>query len=385
MKKIFSYFLIVGMFAFVACSEDEFGETPPFNHPTKSLSVEGLEDGKLTVDVERKGAFTIVFDPVYASDQKEFVFDFKSTDVNVISIDKEGKYKAGSKPGKANVTITPTNKTDKAFTFEVEVIKVEAEKIGTKTDFSKGMKVRLGGYTKIGDIIFTPETTSIQTVEYSSSDELIAKVVEVTEIEGEGKDAKEVKYWAVEGLKAGGAKISVKSADNPKVIYTFDVNVVDWNLLEKGGWEILSSSLEQIDGEKGKKENLIDGDVATYLSLAKPGKLGLEANKKAFIIVNTGGKEAFSGLQFTYSNKDDLSKKVKKISVSGSADLSAWAEIQSDIEVKEIDEKNPGIKSALIELPEEVNFQYFKIEITGWSAEGSETIQLAELNLFKLK
>lgn len=166
-------------------------------------------------------------------------------------------------------------------------------------------------------------------------------------------------------------------------------NVKSWN--ERTNWKISTSITYNngknyiVDGATGNPEHIFDDDLATYLSLVKPGKTygsdkadGIDV--PLYFIVDMGMPQSIN--YFTWGHRSSNTQpylRVWGVALFGSNDGETFVEIAKDI----------AIDSSLNELMTfnipESSYRYIKVQYTDWSdlngVTSGSTIQVAEFNV----
>lgn len=152
--------------------------------------------------------------------------------------------------------------------------------------------------------------------------------------------------------------------------------------LDRTGWLISTSYPPNIENagkptENGRADQLIDNDNATYLSLAKPGKLGIAANAECYFVIDMGRPVIFDYFKLNHREHPSITLRVQQVSFYGSNDGTTFSLIKSAIP---INYETGDIYLNQGDLPVS-RYRYIKMTYDSWDKTASNTMQLSDFKL----
>ena len=244
-----------GMFALTACSDDETVVVPDnwvTTTATEGISID-YNGGVVTADFQLASGLDTNY--VYVVNEEEWClgyikdrklqFDIESssepeprTAISYLIYDDTHKVEISVTQGAAPVT--PVTDIVPADDFPASISMTET--------------IDLAAYLSV-----LPENASYKDFVYSVDDASIATVTE------DGK---------LTGVGGGTVNVTATAKDENGYSETFAITVESKVLLPRDGWTVETSVDYGYvpDGTTGMPEDILDGDLATFLSMAKPGK-----------------------------------------------------------------------------------------------------------------
>lgn len=153
--------------------------------------------------------------------------------------------------------------------------------------------------------------------------------------------------------------------------------------LDRKGWTVTTSVAYTADGATGLPAHILDGDNATYLALAKPGKGNNTANKDMFFIMDMKGQKIFNTIGWqhrTTVSSDNL--RVKDVSVYGcnTGNESDFVLLKGGMKL-EVANNATGNGVQKLNLGKIFTYQYIKITFNDWKKDAGNTCQVSEINV----
>lgn len=306
--------------------------------------------------------------PEGAIDADEYTYRYTTGNDKVFTVDENGVITATG-TGESVLTVWSVNNTDMWTTCLVKVEK-RIYPVTSITIPEKYQKYYMGVESTFnlgGVVTVNPDNATTPDVVYSSSDAMIAEVNE---------------YGEVYTKALGDVTITVKAVDGSNVSATCEVYVrdIDYSsLLDRTNWTVTTSHDYFADGViNGAPECLIDDDEKSCLALVKPGKLTIGKDESVFFVIDMQTPQNFDFFILrhrTYQNTT-ANLRVTKVSVYGSNDGENYTEVIKEAPIATA----ATISSVTVDLPENVNYRYFKLTYDGWSNSGN-TIQISDFNI----
>lgn len=310
-----------------------------------------------------------------SADNKTLLYTVE--DETFASVDDKGIV-TGLSVGYTNITVATTDGSNLSKTIALEIkdkIKVTDISLGKIANI-EGKELPVGQKFNLGkEITITPENASDKTVKYEiTSGQTVASIDE---------------NGILEALAAGDATVTITSGDG-NVTKTVNIKVKDGiEFYERGLWSVstcakYSTGLDYVqDNATGKPEHILDGKEGTYLSLAKPHKLGSGDQKyeKVYFTIDTGVENMpFSGIKYQHRKFGYDWLNARKIEMAGSNDGVNFDVIKTDVETPF---KINQTCICDIDLESTFNYRYIRITITEWYIPSGANLQVAEVSIKK--
>ncbi|MBD8390318.1 Ig-like domain-containing protein [Dysgonomonas sp. BGC7] len=256
MKKNRLIFLfIVSLFIgtlFTGCDDN----IPKYDN-VKVERVEWNEDLKMGVEIEigyelLKVADRLTVFPENATDKMQ---TFSSSDSEVAIVDARGLVKTNS-VGTTTITVTVDGKSDE-FTLtvtekaviEVTEIQIAAPDIEIMAGVKRDLSI---------EVTVLPDNAVDKSLSYTSADPATVQV-----------DEKGI----IKALKIGTTKVTVSSNDVPTIKGEFNITVKEFEGdYPREGWTLTASQNPLFNESPNSLTSPLDGDLATWMGLVKPGK-----------------------------------------------------------------------------------------------------------------
>lgn len=369
MNRTIQYVTFFLLFAalFAGCEEKIVYEDNP---GVGSIYVDGVTDN--TVHLYAGETFQVEMN-IQPSDAKldgPVLYLYKSGNERVFTVDAKGLIRGGA-AGEAVLQITlpnyPALKTVAMVAVTDKVHPVTEIKID---DRLKNLSVGVGDEIEIGKYItILPENASNKeyTLQVSNKD-----VLAVTE------------SGSVKALALGEATVTIKAKDGSNVSAICSVAVKEpaYSALDRSKWTVTTSHNLPVDNAiKNAPESLIDGSIATCLSMVKPGKsyagVSVSADEDVFFIIDMKEKSAFNYFKiFHRTSNTQLYLRVWGVSLLGSNDGETFEVIRQNILVE-----YDGVNHSTVRMMDKLNYRYLKVLYTDWDPKSGSTAQIAEFEL----
>ena len=188
----------------------------------------------------------------------------------------------------------------------------------------------------------------------------------------------------IKALSLGESVLTIKALDGSNVTATSKILVKEpsYTPLDRSTWTVSTShNLPDDAAIKNAPESLIDGSIATCLSMVKPGKsyagVTVGANEEAFFIIDMKEKSAFNYFKiFHRTSNTQLYLRVWGVSLFGSNDGKTFEPIGENIPVE-----YDGVTSHTARLMHDSNYRYLKVQYSNWDPKSGSTVQIAEFEL----
>lgn len=210
-----------------------------------------------------------------------------------------------------------------------------------------------------------PENASYKTFTYSVDDESIATVT---------TDGKLTGVWG------GVVNVNVTAIDEGRFSITVPMTVESNVLYSTDGWTVETSVDYGYcpDGTTGKPEDILDGDLSTFLSLVKPGKTynscTTPADHVLHFVVDCQEETEFNYFYFGWrSSNSSTYLRIPEVQLYGSHDGTTFERIGDKI-------TTDRTKNLNYELPLST-YRYVKVEYTSIDTSSGSTVQVAEFRL----
>lgn len=302
MMKNYKYiiFSLLGIFLFSACGDDAIKYED--SREPASIFIKGIQDNTLNIYTGKTLQVEVGVLPDNAEMTEAAAFSYQSSDKKIFEVSSSGLISAKA-VGHAILTIQSSNYSNlvtKAVVkitdelFAVEEIQVD--------ESAKDVSLVLAGETIVGQTInlsdaitVLPENASNKTVEFISSNEEVVKVLE---------------NGSIVGIAVGEVTVTIKATDGSGISSVVKVAVktpTDYKPLERTNWVVETShQLPKDDAISNAPESLIDGNLATCLSMVKPGKtfagIKVEPTDDVFFVIDRKNNEEFDYVSIQHRN-----------------------------------------------------------------------------------
>lgn len=210
-----------------------------------------------------------------------------------------------------------------------------------------------------------PENASYKTFTYSVDDESIATVT---------TDGKLTGVWG------GVVNVNVTAIDEGRFSITVPMTVESNVLYSTDGWTVETSVDYGYcpDGTTGKPEDILDGDLSTFLSLVKPGKTynscTTPADHVLHFVVDCQEETEFNYFYFGWRSSSSFTYlRIPEVQLYGSHDGTTFERIGDKI-------TTDRTKNLNYELPLST-YRYVKVEYTSIDTSSGSAVQVAEFRL----
>ena len=351
--------LSMGMLTMTACSDDEV--TVPDNWvtlSTESFSI-GYEGGELTTDYQLASGLNNGY--VYVLNEETWCSGY---------ID-DGKLKF-----KIEASSTPEVRTAVSYLIYDDSHKVEikvsqdAAPVTPVTDIvpsddmptsiTIGETIDLGTYLSV-----LPENASYKTLNYSIDDPSVATITE------DGK---------LTGVSGGTVTVTATAKDEEGYTEDFTFTVESTVLYSTEGWTVETSVDYGYvpDGTTGMPEDILDGDLATFLSLAKPGKTlngcTTPADHVLSFTVDCQEELTFNYFYMGWRSSNSYTYlRIPEVQLYGSHDGTSFEPIGDKITTNRSANINYEIPTS--------TYRYVKVEYTDIDTSSGSSVQIAEFQL----
>lgn len=192
-------------------------------------------------------------------------------------------------------------------------------------------------------------------------------------------DQNEYVIWVTILMENGNNKI-FKLDNVYKLVQSGGSYTLETNAISKFDWTMTAShALPKDEGISNSLTSLIDGDLATCLSLVKPNKtyegVSVPATDQVYIIIDMKKGIEFNQVLLNFrQDQPSENLRAKEVSFYGSNDGKTFEPIKTSNELDVT--KN----TVTVDLGNKVNYRYLKMTYDKWHDSGS-TMQFAELGL----
>ena len=352
-------FISIGMFGMTACSDEE--TVVPDNWvtmPTESLSI-GYEGGELTADYQLAagldtGYVYVINEETWCSgyiQNRQLKFEIEAS--SIPEVRTAVSYLIYDDAHKVEITVTQ----EAAPVTPVTDI-VPADDMPTTLSMTE--TIDLSTYLSV-----LPENASYKTLIYSVDDPSVATITE------DGK---------LTGVSGGTVTVTAKAQDeegySEDFVFTVESNV----LYAPEGWTVTTSVDYGYcpDGSTGMPEDILDGDLATYLSLVKPGKTyggcTTPADHVLSFTVDCQEELTFNYFYMGWRSSNTLTYlRIPEVQLYGSHDGTTFEPIGDEITTNRSANINYEIPTS--------TYRYVKVEYTDIDTSGGSSVQIAEFRL----
>lgn len=366
LKKVFQttgaslLLLPMGLFSMTACSDDDEVTVPDnwVTLSTESMSI-GYEGGELTADYDlasglNNGYVYVVNEETWCSgyiqdNQLKFEIEVSSvpeirTAVSYLIYDDSHKVEITVSQEAAPVTpvtdIVPSDDMPTTINMEETI------------DLSTYLSV-------------LPENASYKTLSYSVDNPAVATITE------DGK---------LTGVSGGTVVVTAKAIDEEGYSEDFTFAVESNVLYSTDGWTVTTSVDYGYcpDGSTGMPEDIFDGNLATYLSLVKPGKTYSGCTTPADHVLSFT-VDCQEELTFNYfymgwrSSNSSSYLRIPEVQLYGSHDGTTFEPIGGRITTNRSANINYEIPTS--------TYRYVKVEYTDIDTSSGSAVQIAEFQL----
>lgn len=183
-------------------------------------------------------------------------------------------------------------------------------------------------------------------------------------------------------MSKGTATILVEAQDGSGVKKEVTINVSDnagW--CDRSLWSVTASAPYVPDGSTGKPEDILDGNIKTFLSIRKPEWFAEPAYDEIYFIIDTHGEATFNYAYYEHRH-ENVKLAAEKIDISGSDDGVNFTPIKEDIGVPYVLNGDKYVHE--FELPFS-NYRFIKVQATSWpltTVKGAgSAVQISEFKL----
>ncbi|WP_303005878.1 hypothetical protein [Bacteroides congonensis] len=378
MKKLLLYFMFATVALCVACGDDEETVyTDITENPFTDIAVSSElmnEEGVIVFD-EIGASTTLQLNgvPENAGNTEEFSFRFRSGDERVFTVDMDGVITSVAS-GEAELSIWMVDKYNVIQLQKTCNIFVTAK----VTDIvipggADGLTLELGAvYDLNANVSVLPEGATDKTLSYSIK---------------EGEDVVSLEDGILKVLAQGTAVIGIAANDNSGVETELNITTTPWYCRDT--WTVGTSIFYETtgtnyapDNETGKPEDILDGKGETFLSLIKPGKdygdCATPADHLLYFVVDMKEPKLFNVIEWKnrFGNTGVTGVHLRYIRVLGSND-----NVDYKVIAEKIDLDYTNIETAQLLPVKESEYQYVKVEFTGWVFNPNSALQVGDFRL----
>lgn len=350
-----------GMFALTACSDDETVVVPDnwvTTTATEGISID-YNGGTVTADFQLASGLDTNY--VYVVNEEEWCLGYIKD--RKLQFDIESSSKPEPRTAISYLIYDDTHKVEITVTQGAGPVTPVTDIVPSDdmpTSISVGETLDLAAYLSV-----LPENASYQTLNYSVDDASIATVAE------DGK---------LTGVAGGTVNVTATAKDENGYSETFAIAVESKVLLSRDGWTV-TTNVDYgycADGTTGKPEDILDGDLGTFLSLAKPGKTlngctTPDGHVLAFT-VDCQEEVTFNYFYLGWRSSNSASYlRVPEVQLYGSHDGSTFEPIGNPIETNRSQNINYEVPTS--------TYRYVKVEYTEIDYSSGSSAQVAEFSL----
>lgn len=369
-------FSLLGVLLFSACSDDIKYED---SREPASIFIKGIKDNTLEIYTDKTLQIEVGILPDNAEMKEPAAFIYKSSNKDIFEVSSTGLISAKA-VGQGILTIESSNysnlKTKAVVKITDEQFAVEEIKVD---EAAQDVSLVLASETIVGQTIslskaitVLPDNASNKVVEFFSSDDKIAQVSE---------------DGVVLGIALGEVTITIKATDGSGVLSEVKVSVkelADCVPLDRAKWTVETShKLPKDDAISNAPESLIDGDIATCLSMVKPGKtyagVKVDAGEEVFFVLDRQNNEEFDYVSIQHRKNPYLYLRPYTYTIYGKNEVS-----EDFTPVTETITAIFAADSFIIPISK-TKYRFVKIKITpDLETSSGSSMQIAELELGKI-
>ena len=364
--KYLVFFLLFAVLG-TGCEEKIIYEDSP---EIGSIYVDGITDN--TIHVYTGETFQVEMNilPPEAKLTEQVKYVYSSGNEQIFTVNANGVMN-GVSPGEAVLYIEVSNYTGLKTVVMVSV----TDKIYPVTEIKvderlKSLTMAVGDEIEANEYIeIIPENASNKEYTLESSN---GEVLTVTQ------------SGNVKALALGDVVLTIKAKDGSDVTATCNISVKEpvYDALNRLAWTVTPSHNLPADAAiKNAPESLIDGDIATCLSMVKPGKsyagVAVGADEDVFFVIDMKEKSTFNYFKiFHRTSNTQPYLRAWGVSLFGSNDGETFESIRENVPVE-----YEGVNDHTVRIMHESAYRYLKVQYTDWNPQSGSTIQIAEFEL----